>query len=520
MNRHAFTLLVVTVMFSHAVAWDDVILPPIQTSPSLPERLLIFLPGGAVPNHYYKLTGQAIQKAATGVRLTVVIPEVLKNLCIATCPVSGGCGILHGRVADAVAKSGFKGNNPKEDTFLAGHSLGTICANNMVKGYSYQYAGLMEFGGYVDKTGDSSIAHYAIPVLHASGEVDGGSARPSTMAGLYRQSKEYAAAHSWEEALTLKPVHVLDGLDHSDFCPGFFVTKTKDCKSEVSQDTALATIGSVAAAFLHLNIPTAPMVNKDAAMDIMKKHLAFTQEMCEPYLTAFDLEKGELTSAPSGVPTGSWCEACQRDIVGLSAAASGKLQVEPCKLSASSVFENQPTTYTKVSGDRLDVTCATYVEGPGGGLVGSQTVPKSVDCKMVDATRVAQQLGVTTNTNVECGSVNSAAFEVAKMLVPAKSLSRFQQKGRGLCFMADSKVLGNIGPLWLASKVKTTETNKCLQVTSSKLTATISDPFYPGTDYCKLFSPSAAMDWMMTDSHKPFPYPKGTDADNAVTFQV
>jgi len=103
------------------------------------------------------------------------------------------------------------------------------------------------------------------------------------------------------------------------------------------------------------------------------------------------------------------------------------------------------------------------------------------------------------------------AVEVAKKLVPAKSLNRFEKKGRGVCFMPDSSVPFNIGPLWLKSKVKTNETKDCLQVTSSKDVSTIKSHIFPGNHYCKLWSPSAAMDWIMTDSHKPFPYPSADE---------
>merc|ERR1719183_2273484 len=138
---------------------DDIILQPIQTNASLPERLLIFMPGGLVPNEHYKLTAQAIQNATTGVRLTVVIPEVFQKLCIITCPFKSTCAPLKSRVDAAVAKSGFKSKNPKEDTFLAVHSLGATCANYLVQGYNFEFAGLMEFGGYVDMTGAGSIAN-------------------------------------------------------------------------------------------------------------------------------------------------------------------------------------------------------------------------------------------------------------------------------------------------------------------------------------------------------------------------
>merc|ERR1712147_22350 len=98
----------------------------------------------------------------------------------------------------------------------------------------------------------------------------------------YKQMLEYAQQHSEEEALRLKPVLVLEGLDHSDFCPGFFVTKIKDCKSEVTQDLALYRIGAGASAFLHLNSPVSPEWKQDAKTT-MKAMLAFTRSMCDPY---------------------------------------------------------------------------------------------------------------------------------------------------------------------------------------------------------------------------------------------
>jgi len=428
-------------------------------------------------------------------------------LCIITCPFTKTCSVLKSRVDAAVAKSGFSGTNPKEDTFLAGHSLGATCANYLVQAYNYEYAGLMEFGGFVDMTGDGSVANYSIPVLHMAGELDGGGARVSTLAGLYEQSKSYAQSHGWEDALKSKPVHVLEGLDHSDFCPGFFVAKVHDCKSEVTQDVALATIGTAAGAFLHLHSPTSA-VTKANAMATMKKMLNFTQEMVEPYLTAFHLEKGQLASPPNGIPAGPWCAVAQHEIFGLSAADAGKLKVEPCTLITAGLhqFEHQHTNYTILPDGSLDVTCYSDVEAPSSSISGSQFSAKSVDCKMVDATRVAEQLHVVTNTSVECADVNRIAFELAKKLVPAKSLKRYEEKGRSACFLPDTQVTMNIGPLWVKSDVKTTETTECLQVTSSKLVSTITSPIFPGNHYCKLWSPSAAMDWIMTDSTKPFPY--------------
>jgi len=306
--------------------------------------------------------------------------------------------------------------------------------------------------------------------------------------------------------LKLKPVHVLEGIDHSDFCPGFFVTKTKDCMPEVTQEVAFATIGKVASAFLHLNSPTSDDT-KAAAMASMKQSLVFTQEMVDPYLTAFQLEKTGLESPPQGVPAGPWCDVAANKIVGLGAADASKFKVEPCKLITTGLhqFEHAHTNFTLKDGI-LDVTCFTAVEPAKTSISTSQYASKSVDCKMVDATRVAEQLNVKTDENVACSDVNQLAIDAALKLLPAKSLKRYQTKGRGFCLMPDTTVFSNIGPLWVKSDVTLKETTKCVEVASSKLISTIKSPIFPGNHYCKLLSVSAAMDWMMTDSHKPFPY--------------
>jgi len=232
-------------------------------------------------------------------------------------------------------------------------------------------------------------------------------------------------------------------------------------------------------------------------------------EMCEPYLAAFQLEGEKLSSPPSGVPEGPWCSVGQHEIVGLSAADASKLKVEPCTLITTGLhqFEHQHTNYTILPDGTLDVSCFSAVEPSKHSIEGSQFSATSIDCKMVDATRVAEQLHVTTNASVACSDINRKAIEVAKKLLPAKSLKRYEEKGRGVCFMPDTHVPLNVGPLWVKSSIETTETEDCLQVASSKLDSPITSPIFPGNHYCKLWSPAAAMDWMMTDSHKPFPYP-------------
>jgi len=291
------------------------------------------------------------------------------------------------------------------------------------------------------------------------------------------------------------------------------VTKTKDCKSEVTQEVALDTIGEVASAFLHLNTPSAKQSSKAAAMGVMKRRLTFTSEMAEPFLTAFQLEGKEVASPPAGVPAGPWCNVAQQEIVGLPAADAGKLKAAPCELVTTGLhdFEHQHTNYTVEKDGSLEVSCFSAVEPSQHSIEGSQFSAVSVDCKMVDATRVAEQLKIQTNSSISCGDVNRKAVEVALRLLPEKSLKRYQEKGRGVCYEEDTHAPGNVGPLWVKQSITLEETKECLKVTSTKLVSDIHSWIFPGNHYCKLYSPAAAMDWMMTDSHKPFPYPKSSD---------
>jgi len=277
-----------------------------------------------------------------------------------------------------------------------------------------------------------------------TGEVDGGGARVSTFAALYEHSKKLAGTRGWDVALAQKPVQVLEGLDHSDFCPGLFVTAIKDCKSEVTQDVALATNWQVSVAFLHLNSPL-PEATTTTAMAVMKYRLMFTQVMVEPFLAAFQLEKGALASPPAGMPKGSWCQMASETIVGLSAADHSKFNVEPCKLITTGLhdFEHQHTKYSVRDG-KLGVDCFTAGELRGSSQVES-LYATSADLKMVDATRVAEQLHVTTNSSIQSADINRKAVEVALKLLPAKSLARHQKNGRGICYIDDYTVTLNIG---------------------------------------------------------------------------
>merc|ERR1712209_297497 len=118
----------------------------------------------------------------------------------------------------------------------------------------------------------------------------------------------------------------------------------------------------------------------------------------------------------------------------------------------------------------LKVTTISTAEPTSGfGPTDDHQAAESVDCQMVGANRVAQQLNVQTDASQSCKGVNKVAQETAFGLMTKRSQDRYLQEARGWCFMDDSSVSGNIGPLFLDGSISLTETTDCLQVTSLAL---------------------------------------------------
>ena len=106
-------------------------------------------------------------------------------------------------------------------------------------------------GGYV---ADNNVADYQIPVLTLGAELDGGLARPGYLYNSLISSDTWAANNGGinsQEHVTQKPVVILEGADHSDFCPGFQVPGDV-YPSEITKDVAMSRIGEQVGAFLNI----------------------------------------------------------------------------------------------------------------------------------------------------------------------------------------------------------------------------------------------------------------------------
>ena len=113
-----------------------------------------------------------------------------------------------------------------------------------------------------------------------------------------------------ETHVSQKPVVILPGADHSDFCPGFEVPGDI-YPSEITKDHAMSIIGEQVGAFLNVQAG----VNTSSSIKTLQAGQAYTRdELLKPMVSAFDIT-GERSVADDG--KAPWCEIAQKKISGV-----------------------------------------------------------------------------------------------------------------------------------------------------------------------------------------------------------
>jgi len=474
-----------------------------------PEKMLVIIPGGKVPNERYAATAAAIQRAARPLRLWAVIPAVFQRLCIISCPARAACAPLRDAVDGALRAAedqGWRRGLGSKDLWLAGHSLGGVCADTLFQAYAgdqgqpLPYAGLLVMGSYVDKDGAFDLTNYPAPVMTLNVELDGGLARPGKTAVWWRQYLDVAAAAGDANATARKPVVVLPKLNHSDFCPGFDVPG--DLMAEVGQAEATETIGRVAAAFLVAQPSSGlPAAARAQAVAVLQEHVNWTRAFLAPYVEA---QAWERNASGQGRVASPLCARVQHVVAGLSSVDDRRLMVADTFHEASTDLEHCHPNWT-AAGGRLAVRSCSHADFyPDVANTGSITAASEVACKLLSSDRVAQQLNASAReAAVDCRRANQVAVQIAEALAAPSTLERYRRRGRGWCFLEDRPVFGQIGPVWVfASSLELEGNATCMSVSSPVLKTELDGAIFPGSHYCKVLSPARALDWMMTDSLK------------------
>merc|ERR1711865_44388 len=484
----------------------DHVLKPLPGKAGAP-KMLVFIPGANVNTEYYLATAAAIQQASD-LNMWVVIPSMPIKRCIILCPSLSVCAPLQDHVTAIIAKAtaqGYNGTASAPDTFIAGHSLGGICAQRLGQAYlKPPYQATIVMGSYAEATsGAGSTQEYPTPLLTVGAELDGGLGRPAMIGvrlkGSDSAAAKYSAGNSTVFQLTKKPVVILPGLDHSSFCPGFKVPGDV-FTAEASKEAALTAASETIAAFLSLQTDGV----SEPALQLLADKLAWTRLLLAPLEEAYGWENGNNNGNYSDAPL---CAVAQRMLAGDKGQADIDILNAIYKQDGHE-FEHTRTTYVAEAGGRLGLNVSGHNDYYSGIKVGCLVPAHNVGCKMTSAERIAQQLNLTANSSPNCIDVNKHALQLAtdilgKTTTGKATLARFKAKGRGVFFADDFSPFENIGPLFIKGSIKIDDSSKGITISSIAIKNGLDSPIFAGVHYCKFVSPARLIDYMMIDSLKP-----------------
>lgn len=422
------------------------------------------------------------------------------NLCDPLEPAPFGVDALVQSLIHNATALGFNHSTDPSHIFITGHSLGAIGARHFVD-QNKGYAGLGIFG--TQFTGDHEdflgnlgypvdLAAFPMPLLALNGELDQLSIAHT--ATLYGQSLNLEDAEK-----PLKPVVIIPGMDHSDFCPGFNVTG--DLISELPRQQATTAIGHVAGAWIDVVVKA-------------RTPNAFAQAVEE--LAVYASNSSYLVSswrtANTNDVNGSWCANLQVYIASLSPQINTNLLnvADVMEVDSLATLEHCHTNVTlnAVTG-MVDLTnCAFYANTTSSGLdfATAYASNSEVDCKMVSPDKLAQVLNVTIDTSKmgTCRDANIRAYDTARTLLlqsSPQSVARFDKYGRTFEWEQDAQALA--GPLWVFLSHMSFDDSADnrrgpIKVGGAALLSTVTSPIFPGNLYCKVLSVAKAIEIIQT----------------------
>lgn len=478
-----------------------------QTRPlAKPTRLILFVPGGKVPPaDYISFVQGIIDKSNTSLVSAIVHCGKL-NLC-------NPLGQLNGLLDEATkAASELRGGAPFEakDIFVFGHSLGGVGARHYVDkfkpGGSASFLGLALLGSQYN--GDSenfngtlgyptNVAAFPIPLLVLLGELD--KVPVSHAAIVYEQVLKLPSAKDRSR----KPVLVVPGMDHSQFCAPFNVSG--DIQPEISNAEALAIASTLSAKWVDVVSIGTQTTRDDPSQYILDFSERFTRPITGAFREARLLEKTNL------------CSEMQLQLIrGFPVSAQERIgSVLTTYVNSSASLEHHHTGFNLTKDGRLDLLAVLYAYYPQQKsfdpvqiLSPTYSGAKDVSCKLVSADRIAEELKVSgkfpeASPNVTCKQLNMYSVERARNLLklhyPA-ALARFERRGRSFVYNDDENTF--MGPQWVfvsALKFKPgKEAASGVEVQSPRLYSNIDSRVWPGNMYCKVLSPAKAVEWMQT----------------------
>lgn len=447
-----------------------IVLPPQNQSSA--ERLLIIVPGMNKSASEYENLAREIQQTAPQ-RLWVGIVQFSADLVN---PPQLNAAVEY--IFNRVRAQGFADARP-ELTTIAGHSVGGILAQYFVNQKSY--SSLILMASYLVRAeGSSSLPQADLPVLTLGGELDG-------QTRMTRISLDALSSMTQGLDILKKPVIILPKINHSQFSGP--ERMPSDLPAEIEYAEAQQRIARSITDFLIVNEQASAIADLKAdATQRLSNAVQGTRELFSPYWRAQEQDQ-------------HWCAEVQREIY---VPYAGILESEIAHTVHKNLgsFAASKPKIEKTADEKLHFKVDSFlIYHPN--VMDRSTLPEAAQtlaCKTKSGAAVAALTQRPEVSSLSCRDYNMKAYEWALSALNPSARERFLRHGRSLRFAPDRQV--GAGVLWLPAGLsfKNDETDRSAVVTSTALNTDLRAPAaLAGMQYCKLLSPTRAMEWMLVD---------------------
>ena len=465
---------------------------PVSSSPSIllkpidgksgAEKLLLIVPVGP-PADYVSLA-TAIQNQSA-LRLSVGLAVCSSHVPVFNITLCDPEFELEPVLKAIIDRANSTGVLLAGDVFVGGHSVGGACARRFVDTQYKGAGGVLFFG--TQFTGDTEnlltgflgypedLMSYTTPLLAVSGELD-----KFSIDNLALTVKQWMALPEPRRFQTY-PV-IIPGMDESSY--SFPYQMSHDLVPEITQKQAIASTGKITGAWLDY------VTTESASTNELDAFSNDTIALTSPFLAAYDMDR-------------QWCEEMQKQLPGVPSDTEITVTKVPGIKLDSCHTKYELTAKGSLKLTLCDYTTYTYNNQPPweAQYVGA----KEISCKLIGEDRIAQIMKLPApdmkadSVVNRCKSLNKQALATAETLVRQywpKALQRFSDQGKHIVFSNDTQTYA--GPQWLLEGFGYDETDTQISVQGTALVTTVKSLIYPGQHYCKLLSPSKAVDIVMT----------------------
>lgn len=505
-------LLVCTAELAFA---KDIILKPVGSSG--PTIGIVFIQGAEIPSSAYVPLTQQVQTdlLAWNVTAWVGIPEFLGDVAE---PLVVAAGV--NRILKALDGAGLPAAAP---LFIMGHSLGGVSLQLYVSGNPNKFVAQILLGAYILRT-QLSNGTVATPTLTVGAELDGLS-RVTRIAESYFHQIVAPKGYFEHNASLDYPVTVILGMSHMQFASGTppSLVKAKDLQPEITYNDAHTFASIDISAFIAAHVSS---IQQNTAGAHIIQRVQESGVFFDPIIRAFALEGSahlyppcnDSPASPACTVGCPWTEQAQvfmgnvsRPLLSLNVSDAFHPMSALSPSHVPHVLTNctdagqqcvlQVTTVSQAVYDPLDAT------DTGLAPVSASEIRTMLKSRQAIYAAAGQPADFNqTDAASLCAQINAQALLWALNTSSARSRQRYNHIGEPYVFGND------VGPYsessWVHSSLSyqsiknnvTGDTEVQVQAPMLKTPLMYKTPSAAGMHYCKLLSPSRALEWIYVDS--------------------